>query len=58
MSPCSATLVTPYDLVETARLPDAVFGLLAERMQKPEEMHVDRRYTSGTHESDERSEIT
>jgi len=48
MSPCSATLVTPYDLVETARLPDAVFGLLAERMQKPEEMHVDRRYTSGT----------
>ena len=32
VSPCSATLVTPYDLVEVARLPDGVFGLLAERM--------------------------
>jgi len=36
VSPCSATLVTPYDLVESARLPDAVFPPLVERMQKLE----------------------
>jgi hypothetical protein len=37
--------VTPYDLVESARLPDGVLRPLVERMQKPEEMHIDWRYT-------------
>ena len=36
---------TPCDLLETARLPDAVFRRLAERMQKPEEMHRSPRYS-------------
>jgi uncharacterized membrane protein len=43
-----------YDLVETARLPDGVLRLPAERMQKPEETQHGWRY-SATRESLNRS---
>lgn len=34
--------------MEDVKLPDGAFGPLAEQMQKPEEMHIDWRYTRRT----------